>query len=411
MFNKLRLRLTLTSVAIVGLILLAIFSGIYFMMSRGLVQQSEHFLRQTITEVDSGVAVPNPYTDRQRRRQNFFYVKVTDSDQLIHISSDPPVTPEQIEELTHRAIIASRSKGILRLNGDEVYRYLKGSRSADGLTALAFINIRFEEDFLTRLLMALIITGLSGLALVFFGSLYTATRALQPIRESWERQKNFIADASHELRTPLAVIQTNLELVLGNSEENVLSQDKWLQNIRAENNRMTRLVSDLLLLARADSLQERMEFKLFPLHQAVMNACYPLEPLARKEGLKMDIRIEAEMELYGDEARIKQVIVILLDNAIKYNRSNGVVVLTLRETPGYAEIAVSDSGVGIEREHMDKIFQRFYRVDKARSREHGGSGLGLAIAEWIVRQHRGTIKVTSTTGEGTVFKVSLPKGN
>jgi len=216
-----------------------------------------------------------------------------------------------------------------------------------------------------RLLAAFSVIGVGTLALVFFGSFFIANRALVPIQKSWDRQRKFVADASHELRTPLAVVQTNLELVLGNSQETVETQAKWLDNIRAENQRMAKLVDDLLFLTRGDSRQEILEMKRFPLHLALKEAVDPFKPVASGQGIDMEMHIDSSVEFNGSEARIKQLAVILIDNAIKHTPSGGRVGLELKDLGGSVDISVSDTGSGIEKEHLQKIFERFYRLDEA----------------------------------------------
>jgi signal transduction histidine kinase len=164
--------------------------------------------------------------------------------------------------------------------------------------------------------------------------------ALVPIKKSWEKQQNFVADASHELRTPLAVMQTNLELVLGNGEDTVESQAKWLENIQAENKRMTKLVNDLLFLARADSNQQLVEKIVFPLSGVIDGVASAYEPLARKKGVRLEVRLGRDILFYGDEGKIKQLAVILLDNAIKYTSSEGTVTVLLNQYDNSVELIV-----------------------------------------------------------------------
>lgn len=235
-----------------------------------------------------------------------------------------------------------------------------------------------------------------------------ADRAMAPIKTSWQRQQDFVADASHELRTPLTVVQVNLELVKGNPEETVASQSKWLDYSLLETRRMSKLVDDLLFLARADSQQQTLEIKQFSLDTALREVIESFTPLAETSGILLEASLDSKITYLGDEFRIKQLIVILLDNAIKYTPSGGRVTLGLQNWDTFAEITVSDNGEGIEQEHLTKIFERFYRVDKARSQQKEGTGLGLAIADWIIQSHHGQVKVSSSQGEGTTFVINLP---
>lgn len=408
MFRRLRLKLTILNVFIVGLIMLFFVTGIYLMMAKNISRQSDQLMLLIASDVGAGPAA-NKSHERQRRWVGYFYVKINTNSYITDVSPNIPISNEQLKTLINSVTTLPNQRGTIRLD-DDLYRYLKATQNnKQGLT-LVFLNTQSENETLARLLATLITIGLIGLTLVFFGSLFLAEKALVPIKLAWQKQRDFIADASHELRTPLTVIQTNLELVMGNPEEKVEDQTKWLNNIKAENARMTKLVSDLLLIARTDSKQEPLEMGDFYLDKSVKDALKPLEPMAFARNIAIQSSIDHEILFYGDEAHIKQLVVILVDNAIKYTSSGGKVTLKLAEVDKNVELTVSDTGEGIDKEHLSKIFERFYRIDKARSRQSGGTGLGLSIAEWIIKEHKGSIDVTSLPGKGSTFSVSLPKG-
>jgi len=252
-----------------------------------------------------------------------------------------------------------------------------------------------------------VITLSLAIVLVAIGSWLLSKVAIRPIQKAWQQQLDFTADASHELRTPITVIQTNLDLVMDNGDETVGSQMKWLKNIEAENKRMTKLVEDLLTLSRADTDQQMLEKEMFMLDEAISETLMPFEPVAKEKNIKLGMSADNQMAFCGDRKRIKQLCVILLDNALSYTDS-GIVKMALTQSEREITITVSDTGQGIETEHISKIFDRFYRVPKTRSLNQDGSGLGLAIAKWIVQEHEGTIHVTSTIDIGTSFVVHLP---
>jgi len=197
----------------------------------------------------------------------------------------------------------------------------------------------------------------------------------------------------------------------GNPEETVASQSKWLDYSLLETERMSKLVGDLLFLARADSQQQTLEITQFSLDTALHEVIESFKPLAETSGILLESSLTSEITFMGDAFRIKQLLIILIDNAIKYTPSGGQVTVGLQNRDTSVEITVSDNGEGIEPEHLAKIFERFYRVDKARSQQKEGTGLGLAIAEWIIQSHHGQVKVSSSPGEGTTFVISLPHHN
>jgi signal transduction histidine kinase len=251
-------------------------------------------------------------------------------------------------------------------------------------------------------------TILLAIGMVFAGSWLLSKAAIRPIKAAWQKQLDFTADASHELRTPIAVIRTTLELLLDSPEETIGSQMKWLKNMEVENLRLAKLVDDLLTLSKADTNQQTIECKTFLLHDVIMDALLPFESIAARKNIVLETSIDDEMLIYGDRKRMEQLLVILLDNAINYSDCPGTIKVSIAQSKSKYKLLVSDTGVGIEEEHLDKIFDRFYRINQTRNKNPDGSGLGLSIAKWIVQEHGGTIEVASSPGNGTTFTIVLP---
>jgi two-component system, OmpR family, sensor histidine kinase CiaH len=407
MFKKVRLQLTLINIAVVGVILLIFLSGIYILMQQNTERQSEQLLHAIASDLRRPQRSKNQGSPVMKSNSSF-YIRYDADGNVIDESEVMPIIQSELESLIEAAMKNNHELDIIKL-GTVSYRYYRNFSPDLRSVTIVFENIQQERETLIRLSTILIIIGLGGLIIVFISSLFLAGRALIPIKKSWEKQQSFVADASHELRSPLAVMQTSLELVLGNKEETVESQSKWLENIQAENKRMTKLVNDLLFLARADSNQQTIERAVFPMNKVIQEVVDTFGPLATKKSIQLGVEIKDEVEYFGDENRLKQLAVILLDNAIKYTPVGGRTKVTLRQIDNHIELNVMDTGEGITNEHLDKIFDRFYRVDKARSRDSGGTGLGLSIANWIVKEHKGTISVSSVPGKGSTFKVLLPK--
>ncbi len=292
------------------------------------------------------------------------------------------------------------------------------------------------------------VLGLTGLALALFGSWAIAGRAFRPVdtmirtartitlshdlssrleapphRDELARladtfnemlasleaahhtQKRFISDASHELRAPLTTIQGNLELLRRQGTMSEPQRAEALVEVEREASRMTRLVADLLVLARADA---GVALKRCPvdLDALVLEVFREARHLAQGQRLVLDPFEPARVE--GDEDRLKQLFLIFLDNALKYTPASGQVTIGLQHKGADAEVIVRDTGVGIPAGDLPHVFERFYRADPARGRDPGGTGLGLAIAQWIVEQHEGTIQIKSKPGQGTTVMVRLP---
>lgn len=244
--------------------------------------------------------------------------------------------------------------------------------------------------------------------LVYIGSFLISKFALKPIQNSWQKQLDFTADASHELRTPLAVTRTNLEIIMDNRNETIGSQMKWIKNIEAENIRMTKLVDDLLTLSRADTNQQNLNITTFMLDEAIKEVVTPFEATAFNNKIYLENYLEDKIAFTGDKNRIKQLIIILLDNAIKYTNEFGSINITLIKQENLIKVSVEDTGVGIDESDIDNIFNRFYRGVNTRKHNEDGTGLGLSIAKWIVDEHKGDIKVESNIEKGTKFIVKFP---
>ncbi len=403
MLRKLRFRLTLSN-ALIMVTLLALFViSTYFFMRYEIFGQSEQLMDNIASKV-----VSRSYNEVfQYDNYKYFFIETDSSGKIVKTSSIPAKEKDHLPRLVQKAVKSKADKGSLIID-DRTFTFIKVHLQREpGGFVLVFANVAREIELLGFLLGALFLAGIVLMALALYGSLFLADRALVPIKKSWQRQRDFVADASHELRTPLAVIQTNLELVMGNPEETVKEQEIWLENIRIELQHIVKLVEDLLFLARVDSEQQILEMRRFQLDRAIYDAAKPIIPVADAQGVKFIIDLSAQVEFYGDENRIKQLVVILLDNALKHTPAGGQVELQLKSNGSTAEIIVSDTGRGIEHEHIDKIFERFYQVDNARSNKATGTGLGLSIADWIVKEHHGSIKVKSDPGQGTTFWVML----
>lgn len=271
-------------------------------------------------------------------------------------------------------------------------------------------NISPETSLINNFIKTMALALVMGAALSVVMGYILSGRSLIPIRESMAQQEAFLADASHELRTPISVIQTNLEVVRTSPEESVAEQLSWLDNAYKETVRMNSIVSDLLFLARADAGRVELKKEAIDIGFLAMEVTERMLPLGAKKRVNLLADIPAEpLMIYGDKNQITQVLVILIDNAIKYSKENDIVTITGREAYYDVQITISDNGIGLSSEDIDNIFRRFYRVDKTRSRSEGGTGLGLSIADWIVKQNKGSIKVKSQPGHGTEMIVTFQK--
>ena len=256
----------------------------------------------------------------------------------------------------------------------------------------------------------ILILNLSGIALLLVFSWFFTKRLIEPIRRSREQQTQFVALASHELRTPLAVILTSLSAIKKAEKEDF---NRFQNTLEIESHRMTRLVDDLLSLARADNSTFSMQFESLELDTLIIEAFEKFDTLANKKGicLSIDLPDSKVPRCIGDRGRLEQVLSILLDNAVSYTPKNGDIHLSLAQTRSHLEVRVTDTGPGIPDDQKDQIYERFYRLDKSHT-ERKHFGLGLSIAKEIITAHKGKIWVEDTSRTtGATFIVLLPIAN
>jgi two-component system sensor histidine kinase CiaH len=285
---------------------------------------------------------------------------------------------------------------------------VKGYIGSEEITVQFVRNITSEKDMLKTLLLILVIGCSIGSVCAVGVGFFLAGRALVPIKEAWQKQQQFVSDASHELRTPLAVIQSKTDLLWRSPSSTIQEKAVDISIISKECRRLSKLVANLLTLARSDSDQLEIEKEEFSLSALLHEIVEHYSEIASYQEKTLRLDVPSSVSFVGDKERIHQLMVILLDNALKYTKENGEIVVTCSQSASSVAIKVKDNGIGIGEEHISKIFDRFYQVDKSRATE-GGAGLGLAIAKWIIDKHHGKVKVHSEIGKGTSFEITFPK--
>jgi two-component system phosphate regulon sensor histidine kinase PhoR len=239
------------------------------------------------------------------------------------------------------------------------------------------------------------------------GGAVAVLRDLTETERVEKTRRDFIANVSHELRTPLTSIQGYTETLLDSAPDNNHSRD-FLEIIRKSALRMSRLTEDLLTLARVESGEQRFDIQPSAPADLLEEAVQSFREIARMQNVELKVEDHAPAQVGADPEAIHQVFSNLVDNALKYAQSGGRIVLGARSVSEGVEFYVQDFGPGIPSEHLPRLFERFYRVDKARSRESGGTGLGLAIAKHIVLAHHGIIRAQSELNHGSIFLFTLP---
>lgn len=298
-----------------------------------------------------------------------------------------------IKEATAEALGESNDFGVI--DG----QYYKIKALGDGYI-FALIDNTMGFRSASRTAIIAVIAGTVAWFMLLAVAFFIADKATKPVAQAFEKQKQFVADAGHELKTPLAVISANINVI---EEEN--GGNKWLTYIKTESQRMDGLVKSLMQLAEIDDPSKKETHRRFDLSKTVMRAGLPFESLAFEKGTVIRFNVQDDIEMIGCEEQLEQLTGILLSNAVKYGNEKGVIILKLCRERKKITLSVYNTGQGISQEDKNKIFDRFYRVDKARSRESGSYGLGLSIAKRIADSHKAKISVESMQGEWIRFDV------
>ena len=332
--------------------------------------------------------------------RNYFAVKLSPTGEFLELIQDFPLnyTDEEINGLVEEVYSEQKRYGAI----DGVMYSVTTIDSGNKL--ICFLNCNAELKTLYKFYIYSILVYISCLVISLIISLPVSAFMVRPIREAFIKQKQFIADAGHELKTPIAVISANLDVL-----ENEIKGNKWLEYIKAENTRMGELVKDLLYLAKNDAGRNPLNFSDFDFSNAVENSILPFEVVAFESGKRLTLDIQPGIICTGDEKSLKQVFIILVDNAIKNSESGAKITVRAFVEGQKILFKVHNTGAGIPKEELEKIFLRFYRSDYSRARKTGGYGLGLAIARAIATDHGGTLTANSEVGKWAEFTLALPR--
>ena len=309
---------------------------------------------------------------------------------------------ENTEELTailQDCLQQGRTEGIIR--GYNL-RYL---RQDNGLyEKLAFVDMSMERAILRKMIGSYLIIAFAALFLLLGVSVLLSRWATRPVEKAWKQQRQFLSDASHELKTPLTVILSNAELL--ETAELADKPARWADNIHTEARQMKKLVEEMLTLARADNMVRTAVLTEVSLSDIAADCALAFEPVAFEAGKPLQYELAENAMVLGDRDKLRQLVSILLDNAIKYGAEGRPIIMTVQKTDRQIRLTVSNSGEPIPPEHLKRLFERFYRADASRG-EKSGFGLGLPIARTIAQEHKGTLKAESDA-VSTRFIYTMP---
>ena len=394
MFSLARIRLTAWYAGVLAAFLVLLGTAVYLVEKHQLVSNVNHGLHVQAARVEAA------YVDRgyssiialSDAAPSAYRVSLTDA---TGSSNDPINQPS-----AQAALIEGTDMRTVSAPGGHL-RVLS-LRITPTLVLQVARSLEPEEEALDHLLAVLLLGGAAAIVIATIGGWFLAGKALSPVEVAFERQNVFVADASHELRTPLAVIRANAEFL---QERQPASEEA--AEIVSETDRLSSLVDSLLAVARGDGTGEAAHDEL-DLGAVVEGSAASMRSLAAERGVALDVSAAPELRVRGSREQLRQLVVILVDNALRYTATGGQVDVDVARRDGSAVMAVTDSGIGIPPEALDHVFERFYRADDARTRDSGGAGLGLAIAQKLVDEHGGRISAESTPGQGSTFTVTLP---
>ena len=378
----------------------------------------------SLVRADLGLrSAPTPSIDGEEPDEAYALLRSVDSAELAAIivlpldaagrvlfypnPDSPPLTPD-LDALRVALSAGSDLRTIVTPDGYRARLLTYRLTRPDGPAALQLAReLGDQERVLEQLTGGLLMLAMLSMTLVGIASWWLAGRALHPAQEAWDRQQRFIASASHELRTPLTLIRASAEVALRSLPGEQHDQRELLGDLLAESDHMRRLVDDLLILSRLDSGR----FTLLPTKVELSVLFTEIERQVARLGAEQQITISAQAtagSIRADPDRLRQILLILFDNALRHTPVGGRIELTAEPEGRMVRLTLQDSGRGIEPEHLPHIFERFYRADPARSREHGNAGLGLSIAKGLVEAMGGQIGVTSRPQQGSSFWLTLP---
>ncbi len=409
--DRIRLRLTLGYVTIFALTVLLLEAVAVIGFWQELVHQQDDPLRQEARNQAQILLNPKSHQDLAKGSNEFGWVALKPDGRII---ARDPTSPKL-------GLPASNLARETLQDGGPVFATVRGPRGEsravsmpmrEGKKVVGMIqyarSLEGARQTVGKLVLVLLPLSLGALGVAAAGGAYMAGRAVRPVRRSFEQQRTFIADASHELKTPLTMIRADTEVLRRGIEDS--GDAELADDVLAETDRMSAVLSDLLLVARLDADKLPMESKDFDLGALISEVTARFEKQASPPtGPKFEVKIPQKLLACGDRARTERILSALLENALMHAPQAGKVTVSAHLQDEFIEIEVKDTGDGISPENLPHIFERFYRVDTARSRASGGTGLGLSIARDLARAQGGNLTAENAGDGGAVFRLKLPR--
>ena len=402
MLKRLRIKFVAVIMSIVTVLFVVIFGLVLHFTKQNIERESIQMMRGLAFRPPAAFTMDRPDDSPNNIRLPFLTVNIGKDGELTAFGGNFYDTSDEefIKKLVDAADSSKKDTGIL---SEYDLRYMKNNSGP--VRSIVFADISSEKAMIRGLVKNSVIIGLISYVLLFLISLLLAKWVTKPVEKTWNEQKQFIADASHELKTPLTVIMTNAEM-MNDSSYTEKDRDNFSKNILSTSKRMRGLVESLLELARLDNNRIPIKRESIDLSRLINNSLLPFEPLFYENDMELSANIDEGINVEGDKEKLRQVVNILLDNALKYCDPADKVTVKLKKQSANCLLSVSGLGTPLSKDECQDIFKRFYRVDQSRN-DNQSYGLGLSIADSIISEHNGKIWAESMNGYNTFF-VSLP---
>jgi len=413
---RLRLRLTIWYVATFGLIILLLGAVLFAVISYQLSQQLDDSLKSATLELVRAARIREMEAAGARGRVIDAVDELNIPDRILYLLNidGTPIKPAKVDNWIRQAAKDAGRVGQITVQRDSpedrtlrlhALRFKLASGSQ--LVAVAVADRVELEDKYADLITAFVVIAFAALFLVAAGGFFLVRKSTAPIERSIEYMRRFMADAAHELRTPITILRTRAEVALQQPRE-AANYVSALRAVEAEARRLGGIVDSLLVLARADAGEQQIDTARIFLDDIAVDAAGAAQIVARQKNVEVTVDQFEEAPIQGDPTLVRQLIMIVLDNAVKFTDAGGQVHIRVSMREGVPTFSVEDTGIGIKQEELSRVFQRFFRGETARSRTDG-AGLGLSIASWIAREHGADISLSSEPGEGTNVVVTFPR--
>ncbi|MDO4467359.1 MAG: HAMP domain-containing sensor histidine kinase [Bacillota bacterium] len=403
MINQLRKKMMMLFMSIISLVIVGIFIATNVIPAFQYREEAKSYLTKAIfIDEANNRMTPRSHTSVQKigENQNLFVFSNTieiyldEGNRMIYYLCDrSDLFPEQFISNTVNYVLSQNKE----FGTYQSYYYLyKNNR-------IYMLDNTMNFEVARNTLFYSFISCILAWIVLYFLSKFTIQRLLKPVEESIQNQQRFISDAGHELKTPISVISTNASVL-----ENEIGRNKWLSYIVKETEQMEYLVKELMTLSQMEDNSKLEIRESFDVSKCILKACLPFESLAFESNMKLDMQIQENIQFIGDSNKFNQLVTIFLSNALKYGKEQGEIRIKLYEQNKKIILSIYNTGQGVSEEEKTKIFERFYRVDKARSRKEGSHGLGLSIAQAIVKSYHGQILVNTKENEWIEFIIQIP---